>query len=576
MEGPQYQAGQELPGTVYRIVRHLATGGMGSVYDVEDVTVGKRYVLKTLHPQLVERGDLAERMKKEAKTLGQLQHPNIVDVITAGTTREARPVPYFVMERLNGNNLRLLLEKRGSLELQHCYEIGIDVADALEHAHENAVIHRDVKPENIFLHRNKNGTTTTKLLDFGIMRLLDRKQSHTQGKFIGTLRYASPEQIMGGELGPATDIYSLGIVLYEMLCGRGPFDGVGDAYAIGAAHAQMMPPPLSRFARVPPALERLVMSTLGKTPAERPCDCFTLAAELRRLRREEENAPRSVTAIAVLSSVPDTRATTGPELAGTEPAVSTGPTQQGMIPPSTIGPTLMAATGDVAFAKTIASEPKAEPIRQGIDRNAETRASGGEGQTQRLAQHGTMMEMEERMAAADEAVRAALAEPAPLVVPPVYGGPPASGDMVFPRPANAISTVTGPLAGEARTRPPERGVVLPLLAILVLCGAIAGVAVLVVKKPWQKRDLASELAPSAASPPVAASPAPSPAVAVTTTPSVQASQAAGARPPAPTASTPPQPAGFIHSLGGSDHPKPPPKKPPTKPGAPSPQDVGFE
>src|SRR4029079_9030311 len=151
------------------------------------------------------------------------------------------------MERLNGQNLRVVIEKKGSLELEHCYRIAIDVLDALEHAHEHAVIHRDVKPENIFLHRHANGTPTTKLLDFGIMRILDRKASHTQGKFIGTLRYASPEQIFGGELGPKTDIYSLGIVLYEMLPGGGPFDELGAAYAIGAAHAQRAPPPLSSF-----------------------------------------------------------------------------------------------------------------------------------------------------------------------------------------------------------------------------------------------------------------------------------------------------------------------------------------
>jgi serine/threonine-protein kinase len=553
VEGVQYHSGQELPGTVYRVVRHLATGGMGSVYDVEDVTVGKRYVLKTLHPQLVGREDLTRRMREEARTLARLHHANIVDVVTAGVTQEARPTPFYVMERLNGNNLRLLLDKRGSLELQHCYEIGIDVADALEHAHENGVIHRDVKPENIFLHRNSNGTTTTKLLDFGIMRLLDRKQSHTQGKFIGTLRYASPEQIMGGELGPATDIYSLGIVIYEMLCGRGPFDDVGDAYAIGAAHAQMMPPPLSRFARVPPALEHLVMSTLGKTPAERPRDCFTLAAELRKMRREEDNAPRSVTAIAVLSSVPDTRATTAGALAGTEPAASTGQTQQGMIPPSAIGEALVAAPDDVAFAKTIASEPKAEPIRPGVDRNAATRASGGEGQTQRLAQHGTMMEMEERMAAADAEVRAALAEPAPLVVPPMYGAPPASGDMVFPRPS-AISTVTGPLAGEARTRPPERGVLLPLLGIVALCSAIAGGAVLVVKKPWVKRETAT-----APQPPIVA---PTPVVAPTPTQAVSAPPPAieSAKPAAPTPTASVRPAGHV------------PKKPSATP---APTDIPF-
>jgi serine/threonine-protein kinase len=564
VEASQYRAGQELPGTVYRVVRHLATGGMGSVYDVEDVTVGKRYVLKTLHPQLVAREDLAKRMRVEARTLGErLQHPNIVDVVTAGITTEARPTPYFVMERLNGNNLRLLLEKRGSLELSHCYEIGIDVAEALEHAHANGVIHRDVKPENIFLHRNANGTTTTKLLDFGIMRLLDRKQSHTQGKFIGTLRYASPEQIMGGELGPGTDIYSLGVVLYEMLSGRGPFDDVGDAYAIGAAHAQTPPPPLSGFVRLPPALGDLVMSALAKTPAERPRDCFTIAAELRKMRREQEATPRSVTAIAVLSAAPDTHVDTARALAGTEPAVSTSPTERGMIPPSAVGEAPMLASVDLGMAPTVASEPRADPIeaiKPGVDRNAETRASTGGGQTRRLAPHGTMADEGPSALAPEEAVRAALAEPAPLVVPPLHGGPP-SGGVVFPRPAY-VSSVTGPLAGEARTRPPEQGVVVPLLGVAVLCAAIVGGAVLVVKRPWARAHHAGELTPPAS----------------TTTMSTATATPTGATTSAvPTAAPAPADASFLRPATSA---KPGPhvvkKPPPAKPGAPSPSDVGFE
>lgn len=280
----QYQSGEVLPGTVYRVVRHLATGGMGSVYDVEDVTVGKRYVVKTLHPQLVSRQDLQKRMEVEARTLARLEHPHIVEVVTAGVTRDDKRTPFFVMERLVGQNLRSVLEKKGALDLSYTYQIAIDVLDALEHAHEHGVVHRDVKPENIFLHREPNGQTSTKLLDFGILRLVDRKGTHTHGKFIGTIRYASPEQILGAELGPATDVYSLGLVLYEMVCGRGPFDDLEESAAIGAAHIQKMPPPLSDFARVPEAFEELVLSALAKDPKDRPADCFTFAAELRRLR----------------------------------------------------------------------------------------------------------------------------------------------------------------------------------------------------------------------------------------------------------------------------------------------------
>lgn len=285
-----YSPNHVIGGTVYRVVRHLATGGMGTVYDVEDTSVGKRYVLKTLHPDLFGREDLARRMEAEARILGRLQHPNIVEVVTAGTTSDEWRLPYYVMERLNGQNLRTVLEKTGALEASHACRIAIDLLDALGHAHENQVIHRDVKPENIFLHRNHAGTTTTKLLDFGIMRLLDGAKKETMGRFVGTLRYAAPEQVLGERLGPATDLYSAGLVLYEMLVGKGPFDDLDDRNKIGAAQVHRVPPPPSVFVPVPRSLEALVMSALAKDPAQRPHDAFNFSAELRRILKDEMQA----------------------------------------------------------------------------------------------------------------------------------------------------------------------------------------------------------------------------------------------------------------------------------------------
>jgi serine/threonine-protein kinase len=698
-EASQYRPGQQLPGTVYRVVKHLATGGMGSVYDVEDVTVGKRYVLKTLHPQLVSREDLAKRMEAEARTLAKLQHPNIVDVVTAGLTTDAQPMPFYVMERLNGQNLRVVIEKKGSLELTHCYRIAIDVLDALEQAHENAVIHRDVKPENIFLHRNANGTTTTKLLDFGIMRLLDRKVSHTHGKFIGTLRYASPEQIFGGELGPATDIYSLGIVLYEMIAGRGPFDDVGDAYAIGAAHAQRPPPPPSQFAAVPPALERLVMTALAKQPQDRPRDCFTFASELRRLLRSEEAEPRLATAVNVLSSAPPRTVGELP-VAATEAASSrssgsngrspsSAPTDIGMMPPSVVhgigsdpalpptrrhgppgvgiggvvvaagagvvaagrgvvaaGAGVVAGTGtgaapgivaagtgtgavvgpvagstEFAAAATLASEPGASPERVAaamavaaadaranakppVDRFAETRASEGTGLTQRIAPNGTAMDLgmpPPAMPMPEEAIRAALARREPLEVPPASGTPydPRHQGIVFPH-AHGFATGTGPLAAEARTRPPERGILLPVIAAAAIGALLVGSVALALTKPWAKHPSSAASAPPAVSAPAlstsaapvvtaTATAAPSTAPTVTSaTPIVSpvtlkpavpapavptpAAAPAAPSPPAKAAAAPPHPAAPLAAPTAA----PAPKRTAHPTGsAPAPADIGF-
>jgi serine/threonine-protein kinase len=280
-----YQPGLRVPGTVYQVVRLIGAGGMGTVYDVEDTTIGKRYVLKTLHPRLGTREDLARRMRSEARTLARLHHPNIVDVITAGVTSDSLHLPFYVMERLSGQSLRIVLDKKGRLELSHALHIGIDLLDALDHAHDKGVIHRDVKPDNIFLHRTIAGVTVTKLLDFGIMSLLDAAPNEPPGRFMGTLRYAAPEQVRGEKPSPRVDVYGAGLVIYEMLAGRGPFDDEGEPERIAAAHLQKEPPPMSRFADVPSELDQLVAVALSKSPWCRPRDAFSFATSLRNIKR---------------------------------------------------------------------------------------------------------------------------------------------------------------------------------------------------------------------------------------------------------------------------------------------------
>jgi serine/threonine-protein kinase len=320
----QYQPGELVPGTIYRVLRHLATGGMGSVYDVEDTTVGKRYVLKTLHPNLFSRQDLARRMAVEARTLGRLAHPNIVEVVTAGQTTDTQPLPFYVMERLNGQNLRSVLERKGALTEEAALPIAIELLEALDHAHEHQVVHRDVKPENIFLHRSLTGQAVTKLLDFGIMRMIDENRSNdTAGRFVGTLRYAAPEQIVGGQVGPGTDLYAAGIVIYEMLAGRGPYDDVAkDLSQMGFAHLNERPPPLSRLARVSPEVERMVMASLEKSPQSRPRDAFTFAAALRTVLQEVKKpggrSANTATDVHVLSELPANAVPVRPMRVGTD------------------------------------------------------------------------------------------------------------------------------------------------------------------------------------------------------------------------------------------------------------------
>jgi serine/threonine-protein kinase len=303
-----YQPGERVPGTVYQVVRVIGVGGMGTVYDVEDTSISKRYVLKTLHAHLGSREDLARRMQKEARQLARLSHPNIVEVFTAGVTDDDLRLPYYVMERLNGQSLRLVLEKKGQLELPHAYHIAIDLLDALDHAHDKGVIHRDVKPDNIFLHRTAAAVTVTKLLDFGIVSVLDGTARETAGRFLGTLRYAAPEQLRGDMATAKVDVYAAALVFYEMAAGRGPFDDEGDPHRVAAAHIHKPPPRLSTFLPVPPELDSLIHAALAKSPEFRPRDAFSFAASLRNLKkalvgtRSQDSTEDRATAAAVVGA----------------------------------------------------------------------------------------------------------------------------------------------------------------------------------------------------------------------------------------------------------------------------------
>jgi serine/threonine-protein kinase len=383
-----YQPGERVPGTVYQVVRVIGAGGMGTVYDVEDTTILKRYVLKTLHAQLGSRNDLARRMQKEARTLARLNHPNIVEVFTAGVTADDLRLPYYVMERLNGQSLRLVLEKKGQLELGHAYHIVIDLLDALDHAHDKGVIHRDVKPDNIFLHRTAAGVTVTKLLDFGILSVLDETSRETAGRFLGTLRYAAPEQLRGETPTPKVDVYAVGVLLFEMIAGRGPFDDEGDPHKVAAAHMNKPPPLLSTFVPVAPELDSLVDAALAKSPGHRPRDAFSFAASLRNLKkalagaRGQDTTEDRATAAAVVgveSAAPFVHvrqpAPDGPYVispaAPATPRItpSGGPvrtTMAGMAPPS--------AVGGPAHSAPLASTATSAPS---VDRAAPTNSIAG-------------------------------------------------------------------------------------------------------------------------------------------------------------------------------------------------------
>jgi len=276
--------GEVLSGTSYQIVRELGAGGMGVVYEIEHVRLKKRYVAKVLHEQIQNDADAARRMEREAQVLASISHPNIVQVHDVGTTPEG--VSYFVMEKLEGTDLRNLMKADGPTE-ERALEIVADVLDALAHVHQRGIVHRDIKPENIFLAEQLH-ETVTKVLDFGIVHIFDSdgRVSHGRitktGGFVGTLYYAAPEQMQGTAVGPPSDVYASGLVLFEMLAGKGPFD---DDPGVGLSRC-FKPAPLLRDVapRIPRALSDIVARALEQDPARRPT-AGALAAELRQAGR---------------------------------------------------------------------------------------------------------------------------------------------------------------------------------------------------------------------------------------------------------------------------------------------------
>jgi serine/threonine protein kinase len=257
----------------YEIDRRLGAGAMGEVYAARHIQLGKRVAIKAISPRLSKDVAAIERFVQEARTLAQMHHPGLVDVLGFGELADGRA--YFVMEYLAG---RTLFERlaRGRLPDDEALEVFDQMARALEAAHRHGVIHRDLKPENTFLVRVANEQRPiVKLLDFGLAKLIvevhQRAERTQSGVVIGTAMYLSPEQAHGPNVDHRTDIYALGCIGYELFLGRGPFATAKTVAALIAAHVTETPPmPGSISAGIPPQLDLLLFAMLAKDPTYRP------------------------------------------------------------------------------------------------------------------------------------------------------------------------------------------------------------------------------------------------------------------------------------------------------------------
>src|SRR5438876_10462126 len=247
----------------YELEELVGTGGMSHVYKAHDRLLERNVALKVLHPHFGDDEEYVERFRREARAAAQLSHPNIVTVIDRG---EADGHQFIVFEYVDGENLKELIRRVGPLPVRKAVQLALAVAEGLAFAHEHGLVHRDVKPQNVLL----NGEGEAKVTDFGIARSLDVEQGMTQtGTVLGTSNYIAPEQASGRPVDAHTDVYSLGVVLHEVLTGEVPFPG-DNFVAVAMKHINEPPPDLlEKRPNVPLRVAAIVDRALQKDPADR-------------------------------------------------------------------------------------------------------------------------------------------------------------------------------------------------------------------------------------------------------------------------------------------------------------------
>jgi eukaryotic-like serine/threonine-protein kinase len=268
-------------GERYRLEAVLGTGGMGTVYLAEHVLMEKKVALKVLHPTLAVVGSVMERFQHEAVALCRINHPNVVDATDFGKLPNG--AYYLALQYVEGADLAHILARDGAFGAARAAAIALQIARALAAAHAEGVIHRDLKPHNIMLTRNAQGEELAKVLDFGLAKLRSKtgdEPSINTGSVFGTPHYISPEQLSGARVDGRSDLYSLGVILYEMCSGLRPFDGK-DIRDVLRRQVTEAPAPLPET--IPLGLRQLVIQLTQKDPAGRPDSADVVAATLEQL-----------------------------------------------------------------------------------------------------------------------------------------------------------------------------------------------------------------------------------------------------------------------------------------------------
>ena len=269
----------------YEVMEALGSGGMADVYLAHDGVLDRDVALKVLNRRFSGDQEFVERFRREARSAATLSHPNVVPIYDRGEAEDG--ACYISMEYLPGGTLEDRISQDAPMDPRVATHVGAQIAEALAAAHEGGVIHRDVKPQNVLVTR----TGDVKVGDFGIARA-ESAASMTGNAILGTAAYMSPEQAAGRPVDARSDLYSLGVVIYEMLTGEPPFAADGPISA-AMKHANEAPlPPKRKNPQVPDALDDLVVRLLSKDPDDRPPSADALADELRRLGQAPERTPK--------------------------------------------------------------------------------------------------------------------------------------------------------------------------------------------------------------------------------------------------------------------------------------------
>src|SRR5204863_960614 len=285
----------------YRIVRKLGTGGMANVYLAEDEVLGRRVAIKILNDRHAGDDQFVERFRREAKNAASLSHPNIVSIYDRG---EAEGTYYIAMEYLDGRSLKEMITARGPAPIPVAVDYARQILSALRIAHRQGLVHRDIKPHNVLV----DGEGRVKVTDFGIARA-GPSQMTEEGSIIGTAQYLSPEQAQGAPVTPASDLYSVGIVLYELLTGSVPFSG-DTPVELAMKHLSKVPESPSHLRpEVPRDLDLVVMRALAKSPEERYTTAEEMDADLVRIARGVAISPETEEAATAIIARPITMPT---------------------------------------------------------------------------------------------------------------------------------------------------------------------------------------------------------------------------------------------------------------------------